>query len=57
MKGNYSSSQQLSDIYSISFLDATHCIGFHCELRLSFRLGGFEGETRCPRCSKASAAS
>lgn len=57
MKGNYESSQQLSDIYSISFLDATHCIGFHCELRLSFRLGGFEGETRCPRCSKASAAS
>ena len=35
----------------------THCTGSHYVHRLSFRLGGPEGETRCPRCSRASALS
>lgn len=33
----------------------THCTGFHYVHRLSCRRGGSEGETRCPRCSRASA--
>ena len=47
----------LCDIYCITFLDATHCTGFHYVHRLYCRLGGSEGETRCPRCSTASALS
>lgn len=35
----------------------THCTGFHYVHRLSCRRGGSEGETRCPRCSRASALS